>query len=585
MQIKRTPVVLTLLAFCCLGALWGGFFLPSDTQRGVWFEHTGFYFIFASFALWTAGLIRLAPGARVLWQNIRAHWVPLALAFVLCVSAFLLSPPKIRVLYDEPNLIGVGMNLYYDHQASIPKNAMFLHGVKTSLLNQLDKRPLTFPFLLYTAHALTGYSGYNGFIINFLAAFGALFVWYVLLRRWFPLWLAFAGMVLLAAYPLFVIYATSSGFEIVNLLFILLAFHFFNCFMDQRTAPQAERLLLTLVILAQCRYESALFLAVFALLLVWLLPRTEYARISSLALAVPLLLLPVAWQTLHFTAPEYHEIDNGQAMFGVNYLIRNLHSALTSMLGFIPKHAMLAPVFFLACAGCCLGAWRFFQLRISKRPALFYPLLAFLVSYLLVTILQFSYHLAILTVTTTARLGIIYLPVLVFFALVALQELAALLQRCKPALQTPKYILLGCCAVLLFSWPVAGINEGVNWLLYYRRYDAVMQYLEKNYPRRNVLVIDERSHPYTIHRYSAMNYLFARNNLPQLISRLQQHFFQDILLLQNISLSNEKPYDDYKLDTQLPLQTLYQEQLNPRSYLRISRIALPDGAPENSASQ
>ncbi len=585
MQIKRTHVVLTLLALCCLGALWGGFFLPSDTQRGVWFEHTGFYFIFASFALWAASLMRLAPKARVLWQKLRVHWAALALALVLCVSAFLLSPPKIRVLYDEPNLIGVGMNFYYDHLASIPKNAIFLHGVKTSLLNQLDKRPLAYPFLLYTAHVLTGYSGYNGFIINFLAAFGALFVWYVLLRRWFPQWMAFAGMVLLAAYPLFVIYATSSGFEIVNLLFILLAFHFFNCFLDQRTAPQAERLLLTLVILAQCRYESALFLGIFALLILWLLPRTEYARISPLTLAVPLLLLPVAWQTLHFTAPEYHEIDNGQAIFGVNYLIRNLHSALISMLGFIPKYAMLTPVFFLACAGCCLGVYRLFRLRIRKRPELFYPLLAFLISYVAVTILQFSYHLAILTVTTTARLGIIYLPVLIFFALLALQGLTTLLQRCKPALQAPKYILLGCCALLLFSWPVAGIDEGVNWLLYYRRYDAIMHYLEKNYPRHNALVIDERSHPYTIHRYSAANYFFARDNLPLLLSRLQQHFFQDILLMQNIDLDSEKPYDDYQLDPQLPLQTLYQEQLNPRSYLRISRIVPPQEQKENGAAE
>ncbi len=582
---KRSLAVLSLLAACCLAALLGGFFLPSDTQRGVWFEHTGFYFIFACFIFWSVSLIRLTPGVRAFLQSIRSNWPGLTLALALTICAFLLSPPKIRILYDEPNLIGVSTNFYYDHLASIPKNSLYLNGLKTSFLNQLDKRPLAFPFLLFAAHALTGYSAYNGFIINFLAAFGALFVWYVLLRRWFAPWLAGAGTLLLAAYPLFVIYATSSGFEILNLFFILLAFHFFNCFLDQRTAPQAERLLLTLVILAQCRYESALFLVVFVPFIIRLLPRSEYPKISLLTLAVPLLLMPVAWQNLHFTQPQYHEIDNGQPIFAVHYLIRNLKSALTSMLGFLPKNGMVAPVFLLACIGCCLSVYRLCSSKIQRRPDVFYPLLVFVISYLLVSILQFSYHLAILTVVTTARLGIIYLPVLVLLAVIALREVATDLRRRIPGLRIKEYVLVGCSAVLLFSWPVAGLDEGVNWLSYYRRYDAVMHFLDNRYPRRKVLIIDERSHPYTIQRYSSMNFFFARDNMPQLLERLRQHMFRDILVLQNVSLNNDRPLQEYELPESLPLETLYREQLDPNTYLRISRIVMPDELPGKTRMQ
>lgn len=557
----------SLVVALCLAAL--AVLAPDRAQMALWYERVGFYGVFASFGLWAACLLR-GLDKNVCREFCRTHAPAGLLALCLVVAAFWASPPKFRILFDEANLAGLAMGMYQDKSAAIPENGYFAAGNWQILSTTLDKRPLAFPLLTYLVHSLTGYRGDNGFAVNFMAGLGALLALSLLLRRWLDATSGVLGQLLLAAFPLFVLWTTSNGFEVLNLCFILLAFLALDDFLLARTARNAERCLWTLVILAQCRYESIVFLVVFVALMAWLLPRVEYKKLSVLTIAAPFVLIPLAWQQILFLRAEDHQLDAGGAIFGLGHLLANLGNALEALRGGNERYGLAAPTFFLALAGLVWAGFAALRQGWARQPRCAALLAAAGASYALISVVQLGYHLGDLTAPTTQRLAIIYLPVLVVPAVYCLYRLGRLL----PWL--PRYLPAACLGLLVFFWPVAGKNQAVAQLNAFRAYERGRAFLAAHYPDKNVLVVAERAHLYLIHGYSAVNFPFASDNFTQLAGLRRKGLFQEIVAIQEVRYEDNAPGKDFVLKDQsrndARLEPLYREQLDPRKFLRIAKV-------------
>ncbi len=273
-NIASSRASLTVGAFLLVtaAALVVAFVVPTRTQMTIWFEASGFYVIFAAYFLLALAWLRdLAEEPTRLFtsQAARETWAPLAAALGLMVLATLASPPTFRILNDELYMLGTSLGMYNNHGLLMPEEGLLNYCGYTTFEVRLDKRPMAWPFLVYVGHALRGFHPNNAFLANFVVSTLCLFSLQRLLRRWFGSVVGWVGMLLLGATPIFVLWATSGGFEILNILFLILSFLFLDRFLERRSARSFELLVATLVILAQCRYESMVFSVLMFAAAVW----------------------------------------------------------------------------------------------------------------------------------------------------------------------------------------------------------------------------------------------------------------------------------------------------------------------------
>jgi hypothetical protein len=258
LTIQRAKTILLLmgLGVSILLSILLGFVIPPRAQMARWFHATGYYFIFGTFILWILSLLPERSNREKGFHCFKRHASALALAAVLVGAMCFATPPRFRILADETNMAGMAASMYRDKAFYNSIQGYVYYEKYHDLQHVWDIRSLFYPFLVSLMHTFTGYRAENGFIVNAIAGVGCLWMFYGLLQRWFSQWLSIVGMLLLAAFPLFVLWVTSGGFEIVNLLFTLIAFQLLDTLLVTGQARVMERLGLTLVLLSQLRYES-----------------------------------------------------------------------------------------------------------------------------------------------------------------------------------------------------------------------------------------------------------------------------------------------------------------------------------------
>mgnify|MGYP001818240320 CR=1 FL=1 len=239
--------IIVLLTIICASILAG--ILPSKKYILILFEYTGYYFVFVAFFLWLAYLFKRD---YIIIQSIfLMHHLGLLLSTILMAFIFCIAPPKFKVLSDETNLIGISMAMYQSKKASLPLSGFKLDYRKPEYQSTVDKRPLFYPLLVSLVHSLRGYSAYNGFVVNFILGIMVLFTFYLFIYIHFPRIYALYSILLIASLPNFVMWVTSSGFETLNLLFIVLTIFLFKKVIATRIIQHAELLFLTLFLVSQ----------------------------------------------------------------------------------------------------------------------------------------------------------------------------------------------------------------------------------------------------------------------------------------------------------------------------------------------
>jgi hypothetical protein len=566
-MLKLTILIIVI----CTSILAG--ILPSPKSIYFILENSGYYFIFFSFFLWLAYLVKLN------FANLKfillKHYDGLLLSTVLVVLIFCIAPPKFKILNDETNLVGVSMSMYQSKKASLPVQGFNLDYRRPEYQTTIGKRPLLYPLLVSFVHSLRGYSAYNGFVANFILGILTLFVIFLFIGDYFPRIYALLAILILASLPNFVMWITSSGFETLNLFFIVVTLFLFKKVLSSRNIQQTELLFLTLVLLAQCRYESIIFTLSILFLIPMLLNKKSISEFSFITFIAPVLFIPTIWQPrLYADQPVVNKVagaaanmPNMLASFSFSNILSNSASNLNVFLGLDPHLGFSWVVSVIAMAGFYLMTKRlvvdYRNTSSQFRTMWFFTVVTFCLLYLI----QVSFYLGNMTIYTQNRLAMTYLPCMVVPAVFFIHGIINKAHISKKIL-----VFIFFVFHLLYFWPYGSQQQIVNTGSIPYEYNRTLRYLKDNYRRNsNILIISERPNLYLIHYKGAVDFQYANQN-PELILNKVVRDFDHILVLQKYFYKTQTPLKTHRLNYWYRLVNLKNLNLTQTEYLKISKL-------------
>ena len=320
-----------------------------------------------------------------LLERLRDWWPGLLLAASATLIVFWVSPPQMRVQFDETSLVGVSQNMHLQGLAVMTTAAVPSQGVLVPIENMVDKRPTLFAFLVSGVHTLSGYRIENAFFVNGLLLVLGLFVLFAATRARLGLYAGLSAPLLVLSVPLTCVVATSAGFELLATVLLLVATVAALAFVDRPSDARFAGFLGAGMLLAHSRYESilaVLILGVLAAALSWRRYRPG-RRVWWLLAVCPTLLTPLFFLLQHAQNPNFTPEAGGQSLASFAYLIDHLGPFLAGWFGSGMESAMPG---WLAIVAALL--W---LLRLAKRQATRVDLFAITPLVLTVVVLAWFY--------------------------------------------------------------------------------------------------------------------------------------------------------------------------------------------------
>ena len=578
-------VRLVFLTFSALTALVLGFVVVPGKLALELVRYGGYWFILISF-LWfvfaLSAVVRRALRERR-ERGERMDWPGLAAVFGGSWLLLLHEPYSFKIIMDEIMLLGTSMSMHLERVVQVPYRAHDIQGVFAIITGAVDKRPVFFPFLTSLLHDLTGYRPENVWVLNTGLCVALMGLVYVLGRRIGGRLAGVLGVLLLAGLPLLAQNATGAGFELLNLVMIALCTWLAVRALDTAGSVEISALVLGAVLLAQVRYESALFVlpAAATVALVWW--RSRRVEISAALIAAPILLLPVPWlQKIFKISQDAWQLQSKPGMdqpFSLNYAFENTahnfafffaseetqpNSFLLSLLGFI-----------------ALGFFVLLLVRPPKPLSRAEPVEAGLAIYALSLLGLFGlltcYFWGRFNDPIITRLS---LPVHLLFVFVIWIVLARL----------PRARLIGACligAAALQLWVVSlpatanhaySLSYGPGREVTWRR-----EFIKDQGPR-DYLVIDPNSVVWISHQVSCTTPAEVRNRPEAIDYNFRNHLFKEFYVYQRFDVEDEtgalRLDPDYDPGAAYVLETVAERRLSPLTLSRISRIVAIDRSRE-----
>jgi hypothetical protein len=530
------------------------------------FVHTTYYFLLVTVLCWLGLYLHVASGmhrqAVVAWM--KENWPGVVLAVVLTVVAWHAVHPALRILSDEANLVGTSKNLFASQSATFTVSGKYYYDSYWDIDVVIDQRPALFPFLVSLIHAVWGYSYKNAFLLNLMVLPLFVLVTYRLAKQLSGETFAIVASLFVVAHPVTLLSVRSGGFDFLALFFALLVIKSFYDYGRDPAPVRLAMLWMNLCMLAEIRYESALFIPpVLALLLIFKMVRWSTIRPYALIYALtPAYLLPRLWQAvLRGSVPK---LEPGIVAFSLDNFLNNAHEyfkPILSPFGAYPAHARV--LIALGIVGCIL--WLF-----SRRRELFtraagqarFPI--FVASWMLVqAIIVFTYGWGRAQSPAAARLVI---AIDTFFSFTAAWALTVLLKRWKPYVA-----VLIAAAVFAVHVPVAAQHRMLNRLTQTRENATTWRFFESLHEKR-IIIVTDRPNLFTIMDYGAIDFETARND-PMIFSALARRLFYDVYVVQQIKLSTGRPLPGYEIWPNRRLETMIEFQNDADLLVRISRVA------------
>jgi hypothetical protein len=578
---RRTDVRLAIAGIVAVLAVYLGFLGVPVHGAEEFVKRGGYYVMLATFALFLHALWRLwrlrTPAAEPLTRSQRALTAIVVIALsMLAINA---EPYEGKVLNDEFVLQSTAFNLHYFRDVATMVRGYDVQGVFLSTDNYLDKRPYFYPFLVSVAHDLTGYRVANAFLVNSLLMPVALLLIFAFGRALAGWRGGLLATLLLGTLPLLGQNATGSGMELLNVVMILAALLLGYAYLRQPDESRIAAFALATVLLAQSRYESALYVAPAAVLIVLGWKRAGRVCLPWVVILVPLLLVPCALQNKVLSnSPLLWELtDKSASRFSLDYLHGNLLGVFQFL--FNPD-AERANSLLLSATGllALLGAlW--FVVRPGRahatNPAARQALGIFSLAILANTILVFFYYWANFNDPMASRFSL-PLHLLLAFAVVLVAA------ECDVRLPATRTLLL---AASLFGLATATgkfghhyySHLGIDELEWERRYVNALP------PARRLILSHRTSLPWLLQKTPAILLDRAKLVADRLEYQLHEPTFQEILVTQ--SLRPTTPDGDHQIaaDERLPsyfkLETLAEKRFGTR-LSRISRLVAVDLPPD-----
>lgn len=560
--------VLSAVAACFFG--FGG--LPYGTMYEL-YQNYAYYFVFAGFFIWLQLLFSFLPEKRRVLAFLRFHFMPLSVSLLVTFLIVIASTPDFRILADETNLLGMSKAMYEDHLSVNPtQQVSFYHGFQRRITSVVDMRPLFFPFSLSVLHSLLGYSENNAFVLNGLSAFLCLFlIYYITYKRFGRFW-GVSGLLLLASFPLFVLYSTSAGFEVYNLLFALILLVAFDNFLETKSASVCEFLLYTALLLAQTRYESAAMVLLILPFIISILKKEEYRNFTLRLSVWPLLFLPVAWVRMLTYNNLSFQVGSVDEAFGLSLFLKNLSNALPFFMGKNQAYGMNGVIFIAAVVGLLMVFYKAATKRLFKdclypKEAKIFSWFVFMF-FLIHACARFAYYWGNLTLQYTSRLGVIFLPLLVFMAVYAFKGLSERFKLHK------SWAILIPIIFAVHSWPVAGQNMAVRDITLFREFKTVRTFLAENYPnKKDYIVVAPISNIYVPLNYNAFSMKHLSKEFNQVMQDLRNKTWSYLIVVQKITTSTKEVEKDSQVPEDLILEPLFESQVSVDCFVRISKYS------------
>ncbi|MGZ0707871.1 hypothetical protein ACWPKO_06000 [Coraliomargarita sp. W4R53] len=579
-----------------MAAVWLGFLFLEIEQVVGFIGHYGYWFVALPFILLCLECVsplrrdyvsrfesgRLSGLFALKRLRVAACCHGLPIAFVLFVSGLLLAsqPARFKVVMDEPMLLATSMQMYQERQAYAVIQSYELEGGTVAVSKVVDKRPLFFPFLLSVLHDLTGYRPTQGFCLNALLLvifMGASF------RLGGRLCSPYGGYLLVglfATVPLLIVNATSSGFDLLNILMILLLGARLEAYLRVPDALRLNLLLLVTVLLAQTRYESVLFILPVAVTILYVWLREREVNITKTMIFVPLMLIVFAFQRRMMNGYEsFWELPEGlDHPFGLRFIGDNLQIAFNFFAHsneLYPNSLLLTVLFIIAVA--VLG-----YLAVKRRAALGQSRVAALpwlgvglivgVNFMLLM----AYHWGRLDDPVAARLA---LPILLFECFVVLFAFGAL------ALNQRWQLALGAVILVYFvtvTRPLYARTDFFEWSVRGTQCDYLLELCEDMRISERSLIISELSVVSSIARTSSVATSRALDEFAKIDLHLRMHTFDEVYVFYLLRTKDQHVVSDYfpgidqlkeRLETRFELETLDEIKVNDAIYMRLALVA------------
>jgi hypothetical protein len=538
----------------------------SDKQINILFKNVTYFIILFLFIMWTLRLVGVYGHKSI--QGLKAHWPALLLSLVLVAFIFVISPPRFKVLTDEANLIGVSMMMHEDKTAAMPIEGIYTDFALPDFTTHIDKRPVFFPFLVSLVHAAMGYSPYNGFILNFILGCALLFSMYLTVSTVLTRTYGLLSVLMLASVPIFVVYVTSSGFEVLNALFLVLSFLILIDVCKRKNETKiTELLLLTLLLLAHCRYESLIILPLFiVILLPFLWQQKFFRKMSFLGCLMPLFLLPVVWQRLlYLNLPALNKIDFNlfqrvDAPFSLRSLIQHLDDNIYVLLGIDPNWG-----FSIILAGLGLAGIYMMGKNLVLRNGLYLKnsvIIAGIISFVLLLGIISAFYWGKFTIPMDNRLALVFLPFIVWASIYGLYCIGQHIER-QPAVTLAILFIFH----LLFFWPFGAAQRVSNTLALPYEYHNTLIYLNENYHNRsNMVILAEHPNMYIIHKYSA----YSTSSIGTMLESLPDTTIERIVAIQRFDLKSGEIAAKARLSGPIETTLVKEIMISPFSGVKIS---------------
>lgn len=577
-----------LVLFVLVGVLAGvlGFFTLTPLQAVMAVRDYGFWFI--AVALGGAVFLGVRDFRRS-WQQgamraDRRTWTGGA-AVILAGAAFLHvhEPHEFKIVADEILLSSTAKQLHEHREAASVLRAYDYAGNFVPINTRVDKRPLTFPFLLATVHAVTGYRFENVFWLNGLLSVGLTALLFLIGRRLGGFGGGVSAVVWVCAVPLVVQNASGAGFELLNLVMILA-----TVWLGMRYAEEPgneDRLglfVLTAVLLAQVRYESALFVAPVGAIVLYGWWRAGRPVLPVTLLVAPLLLLLIPWQQNVFKLSEaswqLNDVEGATSPFGLHYFYDNVGHALNFFLSFDgaqPSAWMLGVLGILAVGFSTLIIYRHHRDVFRHRPGEAAFVIA-LVGLLVHAGFMLCYFWGKWDDPIIRRLS---LPTHLLLVLALVHAWAA-----APALAKRWGILVGLAGFQIVGWSLPTMaRQSYNAENFAARTVVWLQGYAKaaTAAGKHILVVDPAADlMWFLHDQSSINPFLMSKRIEEFCYHFERRTFDEVYVVQRLAIDMKQAQRTVSIDHDLgpgaELELVAERTFAPYYVIRLSRIVSLD---------
>lgn len=292
--------------------------------------------------------------------RVRRRW-PTAV-FLLLASLYLHVQERheYKIVADELVIGNTAMQMHYERTASLALRAYDYANNFTTFTSNLDKRPLAFPFLLATVHDLTGYRVENVFWLNGAVTLALVVLIWLTANRLAGAKAGCAAVLLLCGIPLVAQNATGAGFELHNMMMIVLTLWLGMRYAEKPDGARLGAFVLSGIILAQVRYESVLFVLPVGATVLWVWWRERRTNFNAVVYAAPVLMLLVPLQhnvfKLKSAVWQLDDVAGATSPFGIQYFYDNVGHALNFLFSFDGRqpNSWLLGAVGIVCAGFAL---------------------------------------------------------------------------------------------------------------------------------------------------------------------------------------------------------------------------------------